>query len=291
MLTGLAENSGAMQAVILHAEGDELVAAGVAAKLAPAEAVCARLRADSGSAWSEDAVFFALWSANADAAALAQALTRVAARAAGRCVVVRADGTPLPPLPTGARLIPSTAAAVEFAHTLSAVRAAAPPQTPPARARAVIGGWTPGISIGLAIYSGMFVVAGAWRSEEVSEAIENGRAVPLAVGLHSFQTAAVAGVARVQVALAGTTPSASFVQPQRVILTGTIDSATMPVVSEAPVLRGSSDDFIPAPVRLQPVDASLAAAPAFAPAAGAPLDASYGAFDPAPLLDVGLNEF
>jgi len=287
-----------MQAVILHAEGDEIVAAGVAARIVPTGSFCERLRADAGS-YGERSALLLIWSKRADAEALGQAVSRIASRAAGRCIVVRADGTPLPPLPTGAHILPDTAGATEFAHTLSIVRAMAPSpvaQTRPARARAVIGGWTPGISIGLAIYSGMFVMAGAWRSDEVNEAIANGQAVPLAVGLQSFQTATTAGVGRIQMALAPSEiPTASFQAPQRVVLTGALDTTTIPIVAEAPMVL-AEDATAPTPIRLQPIDATLIVPPSYTPA-GAPLEAALtmASLDMVDMdalqLDVGANEF
>jgi hypothetical protein len=286
-----------MQAVILHAGGDETLAAEVAAKVAPAASFSAHLRPDAGVTYGDQLALFAIWSAAAEAEGLGQALSRVAARAAGRCVVVRADGTPLPPLPTDTQLLTIGAGAGSFAHALGLARARAPlaaAQSRPAqtRARAVIGGWTPGVSIGLAIYAGMFVVAGAWRSEEVNEAIVNGQAVPLAVGLHSFQTATAASVDRIQLALAPTAPTATFEAPQRVVLTGTLDTSSIPIVAEAPMVL-AEDARAPAPIRLQPIDASLVVP--LAPI-GAPLDASlptYAALDliETPSFDIGSSEF
>lgn len=287
-----------MQAVILHAEGDEILAAGVAAKIVPTGAFCERLRADAGS-YGERSALFLIWSKRADAQALAQAVSRIASRASGRCIVVRADGTPLPPLPSGASVLATTASASEFLNALAVVRAAAPaPVTPTrrSRARAVIGGWTPGVSIGLAIYAGMFVMAGAWRSDEVNEAIANGQAVPLAGALQSFQTATVAGVDRIQMALAPSeVPTASFQAPQRVVLTGALDTTSIPIIAEAPMVL-ADDESTPTPIRLQPIDATLSVPPSYTPA-GAPLEASLtmASLDTVDFsalqLDVGANEF
>lgn len=285
-----------MQAVILHAEGDEIVAAAIAAKIAPAAAICARLR-PSSTLRGTDNVVFAVWSARADADALGQALSRVATRADGHCIVVRADGTPLPPLPTRAQILTSSSTQGEFGYALASARTEAPtipaPRSRPARARAAIGNWTPGVSIGLAIYAGMFVMAGAWRSEEVTEAIETGKAVPLASALHSFQTAAVASVDRLQIALAPSVPTARFTPPQRVILTGALDTSSIPVLAEAPTLRAeSADDATPAPIRLHPIEASLGVPAAYTPGDTAVAASALSALDLRDTLpDVGAAEF
>lgn len=285
-----------MQAVILHAEGDQPLAEGIAAKLAPALTGMAALNAESGDA--HDVALFSVWSAKAEAQGLGQALSRVLARGAGRAVVVRTDATPLPPVPTHARVLMMSDGPGSFAHALGLSLSRIRPvvtQSRPARASAVIGGWTPGVSLGLAIYAGMFVAAGAWRSEEVNEAIANGRAVPIAGALQSFNVAAVNGASTIQVALAtGSLPTASFVQPQRVVLTGTLDSETIPVLAEAPSFRTAADDIVPAPVRLHPIDASLTLPAAYTPSESAGPIGALAALDlipNTPTLEVGANEF
>jgi hypothetical protein len=286
-----------MQAVILHAEGDQPLAAGVADRLAPASAAFAPLSADSGADHADSLALFSIWSARADAQGLGQALSRLASRADGRAVVVRADGTPLPPLPPGTRLLTVSDGPGTFAHALGFAQSRVRPtaaQTRPARARAVIGGWTPGVSLGLAIYAGMFVVAGAWRSEEVNEAIANGQAAPIAGALQSFNVAAMAGASQIQVALAPSSlPTAGFVQPQRVVLTGTLDTTNIPVVAEAPRFR-TADETIPAPIRLHPIDASLKLPGGYGESADVAPIGALAALDlipQTPSLDVGSNQF
>ena len=152
-----------MEAVILHAGGDEILAEGIAAKIAPTESFNASLRADAGLTFGDKLAIFAIWSAKAAADGLGAALTRVAARAQGRCIVVRADGTPLPELAAAARVIAASAATSEFIQAMGATRARLAPVAPPElRLRSQIGGWAPGVSIGFAIYAGMFVAASSW---------------------------------------------------------------------------------------------------------------------------------
>jgi len=128
--------------------------------------------------------------------------------------------------------------------------------------RAHVGAWTPGVSIGLAIYAGMFVAAGAWRSDEISEAVANGQAVQLASSLHSFQVAvADASTSTIQIAMAPSTPSASFVQPQRVVLTAALDTASIPMIADSAEEPARLREYTPAPVRLHPIEVAYAPAP------------------------------
>ncbi len=253
-----------MDAVILHAQGDEILAEGLAAKLAPAESFQASLRADAGLTFGDKLAIFVLWSAKAEADGLGAAVTRVAARAMDRCVVVRTDGAPLPPMAVAAQVLTFGASTSEFAFVLRGAQARMQPEpvAPPRTLGAQVGGWTPGVSIGLAIYAGMFVTAGAWRSEEISQAVENGQAVPLASALHSFQTAvADATTTTVQIAMAPSVPSAQFVQPQRVVLTAALDTSSIPMIADAPEPARPAvvKDYKPAPIRLHPIEASYVA--------------------------------
>jgi hypothetical protein len=248
-----------MDAAILHAEGDETLASGIAAKLAPADTFAAGLRGDAGVTLGDKLALFAIWSARADAQGLGQALSRVAARAQARCVVVRADGTPLPPLPIGARVVTAGDTPREFAYLLAMSQPGEAP-APVARGTAALAGLTPGLAIGLSIYSGMFFVAGAWRSDEVSDAIESGKAVAAAGAIHSFNVATAAAINdAVQVAQLPGAPTASFVQPQRVTLTAALDTTNIPIVAADAVpladARTAEDDYVAPPVRLHAVDA------------------------------------
>ena len=214
-----------MEAVILHTRGDEILAEGIAAKIAPAESFNASLRADAGLTFGDQLTIFAIWSAKAEADGLAPALTRVAGKALGRCIVVRADGTPLPALSPATRVVASSAARSEFEHLMAAARGAAPTVSVAPRMRSSIGAWAPGVSIGFAIYAGMFVAAGAWRGAEVTDALTSGKAVPLASALHSFQVAVNTATDTVRISEARAEPSVRFVTPQRVVLTAALDSS------------------------------------------------------------------
>lgn len=247
-----------MDAAILHAEGDDIAASAIAAKLSRLETFAAALRADAGVTLGDKLALFAVWSARADAQGLGQAVSRIASRAPGRCIVVRADGTPLPALPTGARILAITDAASDFARGFDVSRTRLTPVDSPAQAGFGLGGWTPGVSIGLAIYAGMFVAAGAWRSDEVSDAIANGKAVPLASALHSFQIASVdAWSGAVQMAQA---PTAAFIEPQRVTVTAALDTTSIPIVSVDAVPLAVAPELVavdvsaPAPVRLPAIE-------------------------------------
>ncbi len=250
-----------MDAVILHAQGDEILAEGLAAKIAPAESFHASLRADAGLTFGDKLAIFIVWSAKAEADGLGAAATRVAARAQDRCVIVRTDGTPLPPLTAAAQVIAAGASISEFAFVLRTARVRMQPEPVAVRStlRANVGAWTPGVSIGLAIYAGMLVTAGAWRSEEITEAVKNGQAVPLATALHSFQVAVADATSdTVQIAMAPSTPSASFVAPQRVVLTAALDTSSIPMVADAPAEAKPIviKDYKPAPIRLHPIEAT-----------------------------------
>jgi hypothetical protein len=278
-----------MHAAILHAPGDERLALDIAAKLAPAETFTAGLRSDTSVTLGDKLALYAIWSAAAEAAGLGQALSRVVARAAGRCIVVRADGTPLPPLPPGAALLTVTDAAASFQSFLGRALSRITP-APAASTRVAVGDWTPGVSIGLAIYAGMFVAAGAWRSDEVNDAIANGTAVPLASALHSFQVATADAVTgAVQIAQAPSVPTAAFVQPQRVVLTAALDSQTIPIVAadvadSAPLAavtpvsaRTTADDLVAPPVRLHAIEPETIVAASFTP--DQPVTLAVGAND------------
>jgi hypothetical protein len=226
-----------MDAAILHAKGDGHVAEAIAARLAPADCFTAALRGDAAVTHGESMALFAVWSANAEAEGLGQAISRVSSRAPGRCVVVRADGTPLPPLPAGARVTAITDSTRDFVALLHEARGVSPVAV---RSRAPLNGFASGASIGLAIYAGMFVAAGAWRSDELTEALDNGTAVPLAGALRSFQTASATAwdgaveMASVQVAYAASEPRAAFAPMQRVAVTPTLDTTTVMMVAATP---------------------------------------------------------
>lgn len=114
-------------------------------------------------------------------------------------------------------------------------------------------GWASGVGIGLAIYSGMFVVAGAWRSDEVAIAVQAGKATAAGVALHSFQVAAADSATSVRVALASATPTARFVEPQRVSLAyAPVPASALPAIKDGDVTV--EDDYIPAPIPLHPID-------------------------------------
>lgn len=261
-----------MQAAILHAPGDESIADGIAAKIAPVESFPAALRGDTSVTLGDQLALYAIWSNRAASAGLGQALSRVMSRGAGRCVVVRADGTPLPPLPPGARVLAFTDSAADFRAVLQLALGRVTPVAARSVSSAALGGWTPGVSIGLAIYAGMFVGAGAWRSDEVGDAIANGTAVPLAGALHSFQVASADALSgAIQIAQAPSVPTAAFVEPQRVVLTATLDSQTIPIVAadvadSAPLaaVRAEADDYIAPPVRLHAVEPEVIVAASFA---------------------------
>ncbi|MDX2233144.1 MAG: hypothetical protein NW200_01485 [Hyphomonadaceae bacterium] len=275
-----------MHAAILHAPGDEPVATAIAAKLSPAESFPAALRGDAGVTLGDQLALFAVWSARAESLGLGQALSRIAARAGARCTVVRADGTPLPALPTDARILIDTDAAAAYAASLSTAQGRIAAPAPTAGLSSRIGGWTPGVSIGLAIYAGMFVAAGAWRSDEVTDAIANGKAVPLASALHSFQVAtADAWSGAVMIAQAPSVPSAAFVEPQRVTVTAALDTTTIPMVApeaiplavSAPAPRTVADDVVAAPVRLHAIDAETIVTAAAITAVAQPIALEAGA--------------
>ena len=93
-----------------------------------------------------------------------------------------------------------------------------------------------------------------------TQAVENGRAVPLASALHSFQVAVADATDRtVMIAQAPSTPSASFVQPQRVVLTAALDTSSIPMIADAPARPAAARDYKPAPIRLHPIEASYVA--------------------------------
>ncbi|MBL8559026.1 MAG: hypothetical protein JNM47_09920 [Hyphomonadaceae bacterium] len=219
-----------MDAFILHADGDEGYAQDLRVRLAPAKALEAPLSVAGGLAFGEHLLVLAIWSAQAEAAGLARQLADVARHVGDRCIIVRADGTPLPALSSNVQIAVLGATDNSFAAMLKIARMRARPAAPPARVRSgfQIGGVAPGVGVGLAIYAGMFVAAGAWRSDDVTQALEANREAPATVALRSFQTALDAPeTAHVRVASAE--PNARFVQPQRVIVTASMDSTRLPV--------------------------------------------------------------
>lgn len=252
-----------MDAFILHADGDEGYAQALVARIAPNKALEAPLSVAGGMAFGEHLMVLAIWSAQAEAAGLARQLTDVARHVGDRCIVVRADGTPLPALVATAQIAVLHGAENDFAAMLKVARLRARPPAPPARVRSglQVGGIAPGVGVGLAIYAGMFVAAGAWRSEDITQAMDASKEAPATLALRSFQTAFDAPeTAHVQVA--SSEPNARFVHPQRVILTASMDSKTLPVIAaETP----------DAPERLERVDTPVVVAtparPAVAPVA------------------------
>lgn len=221
-----------MDAFILHADGDEAFAQDLRLRLAPAKALEAPLSVASGMAFGEHLMVLAIWSAQAEAAGLARQLTDVARHVGDRCIIVRADGTPLPALAHTAQIAVLGAADNSFSAMLKVARLRARPAAPPPRARSglQIGGVAPGVGVGLAIYAGMFVAAGAWRSEDITQALDTNKEAPATVALRSFQTAFDAPETA-HVRVASSEPNARFVQPHRVIVTASMDSARLPVVA------------------------------------------------------------
>lgn len=241
-----------MDAFILHADGDEAHAQALVARIAPSKALEAPLSVAGGMAFGEQLMVLVIWSAQAEAAGLARQLTDVARHVGDRCIIVRADGTPLPAVSATAQIAVLNGASNDFAAMLKVARLRARPAAPPVRARSgmQVGGIAPGVGVGLAIYAGMFVAAGAWRSEDITQAMDSTKEAPATLALRSFQTAFDAPeTAHVQVASAE--PNARFVQPQRVILTASMDSS-----SALPVIAAEAAD---APERLERVDAPAVA--------------------------------
>jgi len=223
-----------MDAFILHADGDEGYAQDLRLRIAPAKALEAPLSAAGGLAFGEHLMVLAIWSVRAEAAGLARQLADVARHVGDRCIVVRADGTPLPALSAAAQIAVLGGSENNFTAMLKVARLRARPAAPPPRARSgfQVGGVAPGVGVGLAIYAGMFVAAGAWRSEDIVQTLDANKEAPATVALRSFQTAFDAPeTAHVQVAAAA--PNARFVQPQRVIVTASMDSSRLPVVAAA----------------------------------------------------------
>ncbi len=221
-----------MDAFILHADGDEAYAQDLGLRIAPAKALAAPLAVAGGLAFGEHLMVLAIWSAQAEAAGLGRQLADVARHVGDRCIVVRADGTPLPAISAAAQIAVLGGSENNFTAMLKVARLRARPTPPPVRARSglQVGGIAPGVGVGLAIYAGMFVAAGAWRSEDITQAMATGNEAPATLALRSFQTAFDAPeTAHIQVASAQ--PNARFVQPQRVILTAALDSTTLPVVA------------------------------------------------------------
>jgi len=221
-----------MDAFILHAAGDEGFAQDLRLRIAPAKALEAPLSAAGGLAFGDHLMVLAIWSAQAESAGLAGQLTDVARHVGDRCIVVRADGTPLPALSASAQIAVLGAAENSFAAMLKIARLRARPTPPPSRARSGLqmGGVAPGVGVGLAIYAGMFIAAGAWRSEDIVQTLDTNREAPATVALRSFQTTFDAPeTAHVRVASAE--PNARFLQPQRVIVTASLDSWRLPVVA------------------------------------------------------------
>lgn len=235
-----------MDAFILHADGDEAFARDMALRIAPATSLDAPLAAAGAVSFGEQLVVIALWSARAEAQGLSRILADTARQAGDRCIVVRIDGTPLPALVGTAQIAVYNGRDNEFAAMLKVARMRARPATPPvvAHSSGIAKGIGPGVGVGLAIYAGMFVAAGAWRSEDITQAIATDVQAPASVALRSFQTVFDAPETA-HIAVASAEPSARFVQPQRVIVTASVDSSgALPVLAAQPR---------PEPVHIAPV--------------------------------------
>lgn len=226
-----------MDAFILHAEGDEAFAREIALRIAPSTSLDAPLAAALAYGFGEQLMVFALWSARAEQQGLARHLTETARNVGDRCIVVRIDGTPLPALVGSAQIAIFDGRENDFTAMLKIARQRARPAPAPvaARSSSIASGIGPGVGVGLAIYAGMFVAAGAWRSEDITQAMETGKEAPANLALRSFQTAFDAPETA-HISVASAEPSARFVQPQRVIATAAVDSA-----ARYPVLAPKAD--------------------------------------------------
>lgn len=197
-----------MEALILHAGRDEARAAAFGVALGRSDAGLAPYTLAKGVEFGGRIVLIPVWSANAAQEGHGAAITALAERRNGRILVVALDSTPLPPLPATTL----TARADESERSLqSKLRLAqdrldrsSPRRTRPASTREDgARGLGVGMGMGLAIYAGMFVAAGAWKSDEVSIAVDTGRAPQVVQGaLRTFQTAF--GEDRYRVATAAT---------------------------------------------------------------------------------------
>jgi hypothetical protein len=260
-----------MDAFILHAEGDEAFAQDMALRIAPATSLDAPLAHASAYAFGEHLFVLALWSARAEVQGLGRQLADTVRNVGDRCIVVRLDGTPLPAIAGAAQVASIHGRENDFAAMLKVARLRARPAVAPAPVRqsgGLAGGIGPGVGVGLAIYAGMFVAAGAWRSEDITQAIETNAQTPAVATLRSFQTAFDAPETA-HVALASAEPNARFVQPQRVILTASADTA-----AGYPVVVAQAADAIQlAPVEAAPPAPVVKPTP-IAPVAEAPVDLS-----------------
>ncbi|KAF0174009.1 MAG: hypothetical protein IV086_15520 [Hyphomonadaceae bacterium] len=220
-----------MDAFILHADGDEGYAQDIARRIAPTSSINAKLASGSALSFGEQLMVVAVWSAGAEAAGLGRQLADLARSLGDRCIVIRADGTPLPAL-AGTAQIAVLGRDNDLLAMLKVARLRTRPAAAPTSVRSSfqVSSVGPGVGVGLAIYAGMFVAAGAWRSDEISQAIATDKEAPAVLALRSFQTAFDAPeTAHVTVAAAA--PNARFVQPHRVIVTASMDSRALPVVA------------------------------------------------------------
>lgn len=226
-----------MDAFILHAEGDEAFAQEMALRIAPAVSLDAPLASASAFRIGEHLIALGLWSARAEAQGLGRQLSDLARNMGDRCIIVRLDGTPLPALVGAVQVAIYNGREVDFAAMLKVARHRARPAPPPIAAQSgtIVSGIGPGVGVGLAIYAGMFVAAGAWRSEDITQAMDTGKEAPATIALRSFQTAFDAPETA-HVSVASAEPSARFVQPQRVIATAAVDSS-----AQYPVLAPKAD--------------------------------------------------
>jgi hypothetical protein len=251
-----------MDAFILHADGDEGFARDLALRIAPTTSINAPLSAASGLSFGEQLLVLAIWSSGAEALGLGRQLTDVARRLGDRCIVVRADGTPLPAMAGAAQV-----AVLGRDNDLNAMlkvarlRARATEAPAPVRSSFRASNVGPGVGVGLAIYAGMFVAAGAWRSDEITQAIATDKEAPAVLALRSFQTVFDAPETA-HVAVASAAPDARFVQPQRVIVTAAMDSSSLPVVAakapDAPAPLARIDDIVEYDFGAPPSDATTA---------------------------------
>jgi hypothetical protein len=257
-----------MDAFILHADGDEGFAQDIARRIAPTKSIDAPLAAASALSFGEQLMVLAVWSSAAEAAGLGRQLTDLARRLGDRCIVVRADGAPLPAM-AGAAQVAVLGRDNDLNAMLKVARLRTRPAAAPAPVRSSfqVSSVGPGVGVGLAIYAGMFVAAGAWRSDEITQAIATDKEAPAVLALRSFQTAFDAPETA-HVAVASATPNARFVQPQRVIVTASMDSTTLPVViaktPDAPAPLARIDDVVEydfAPASADALVAPLVAVP------------------------------
>jgi hypothetical protein len=228
--------------VVVRAEADAAAVAALAHSAPDAQFITLDIAAARRVVLGDGVNVIAIWSQAAAADGMAAYLAANTASFRGRLAVALADDTPLPRLQGG----PGRATVLDLVRTTEAdfltawseftgARKSAPvARMHVATRRSVaIGEFAPGVSLGVAIFAGMFAAATAASQEDIAIAVETGSAPTVVANalrpfLNDTMQSASIEIERADVFA----PRASFAEVQRLAITETQASDVLPIVAD-----------------------------------------------------------